>query len=723
MQPTHTSKEPTRRSRFFARLGQVVVNHPWRVLAVWAVVALAVTLGAKNIDPASVQSTSEASFLPAENESAKAQKVSEQAFPQPKGATASIVVTRVDRQPLTSADSRRVEQLVTGLNAARPPNVASVTTDDSSLSPNRKVQLGSVQFTKLAADKSVPEGIVALRDKSEKLLAGSGLTARYTGEAAYKQDAKAADSLSHVLMIVAIFLLLLVIFRSPFVPVINIAAMFGATAIANGLVLIAAKSFGVEIDDTVTGLLPVVIFGIGTDYVVFLLFRYRERLRKGDDPKQAMATSIARVGEAITSSAFAVIVSLSALLLSSLGSFRVLGPALAGTVLLMLIAGLTLIPAMMVITGRKLFWPSKAWQAERTGRAAGRMATAVTRGPGRTAVVAVAVMAALAVGAFGFQANYDQDNAPKGTESAQADREIKAGFPVGVLHPTQVIVKSSDGSRLGNSQLSSLRDRLSHTEGVGAVQATQFNRDGSVAMIDVLLKDKPFSGAAMDDVRDSVIPAAHEATPSGTSVRVGGDTSTYVDLSAAVERDQKVIFPVAALLIGLILMALLGSVVAPLFLMASVTLGFVATLGASVLLFQGAAGEPGLGFSIPIVVYLFVASMGSDYAIFMISRVREEMEEGRTPRRAAAEAVRHAGPAVAAAGVVLAGTFAALIPTAGLAQIGFAVAIGVLLSAFVMAWALVPSLTALLGRRAFWPGKTSRAGAELRARREVASVL
>jgi RND superfamily putative drug exporter len=480
-----------------------------------------------------------------------------------------------------------------------------------------------------------------------------------------------------------------------------------AGGLANALLVLAAKAFGFQIDDTVTGLLPVVAFGVGTDYVVFLIYRYRERLRQGEAPKEAMAASIAKVGEAITSSAFAVTVSLGALLLSTLGTFRVLGPALAGTVLLMLAVGLTFVPAVLVLAGRKVFWPSKSWQVAGSNGTFGRIGGAVSRRPARMAVLAAGLLAVLAIAAAGYHADYNQNQSSGSSESGQAVKAMTAGFPVGTLYPTQVVVKSADGHRIAAASLRGLRGRLAQTPGVGQVLAAQIDARGDVASIDVLLKASPFSASAMNAVEHELIPNAHRAAPTGTIVRVGGDTAAYVDAKAAMSHDMEVIFPVAGLLIGLVLALMLRSLIASLFVMASVVLGFGATLGASVLVFQGAGGDPGLLFSIPIVVYLFVASMGSDYAILMISRIREELAAGAATRDAARRAVRQTGPAVTSAGLVLAGSFAALTASASLAQIGFAVAIGVMLVSFVMALVLVPSLTVLLGRRAFWPGQRS----------------
>jgi RND superfamily putative drug exporter len=194
-------------------------------------------------------------------------------------------------------------------------------------------------------------------------------------------------------------------------------------------------------------------------------------------------------------------------------------------------------------------------------------------------------------------------------------------------------------------------------------------------------------------------------------VLVGGTTAVFGDINKVSTRDLSVILPVAVALIAVILALLLRSLVAPVYLVIAVLLGFAATLGASVLLFQGAEGKAGLTFQLPIILYLFVLAIGTDYNILMIARLREEAREGHEPRRAAAVGIQHAGPTVAAAGIILAGTFAVLLisPLSFLAQIGFGVAIGILLSAFVVSTFFVPSLTALIGHAAWWPGHADRA--------------
>ena len=193
----------------------------------------------------------------------------------------------------------------------------------------------------------------------------------------------------------------------------------------------------------------------------------------------------------------------------------------------------------------------------------------------------------------------------------------------------------------------------------------------------------------------------------GVTAEVGGDTSAYADVRNAVQSDQKLIFPVAALLVGAILVVLLRSLAVPLFVMTGVALGFAAALGASVIAFQGIGGKDGLVFSLPVIAYLFVASMVSDYAILVLARVREGLANGRTPAEAAGVALRTAGPSVAAAGIVLASAFGVLIISPSSGQIGFGVGVGILLSALVTARIFIPALTVLAGRRGWWPNRVA----------------
>ena len=317
------------------------------------------------------------------------------------------------------------------------------------------------------------------------------------------------------------------------------------------------------------------------------------------------------------------------------------------------------------------------------------------------------VLVALAIGALGFKPTFDLSSSgiPGTAESQVALTVLERGLPPGATQPTQVDLHATSGT-LTTAEIAGYGTKLKTMDAVGAVAPATVSRDQATAEYTVTLSVGPESTTAVNTVKNGLRPQAHAAAPPGTYALVGGTTAVFADIQAATNHDYAVVFPVAAAIILVILMLLLRSLVAPWYLMVSVGLGFGATLGATVLVFQTFAGQAGLVFLLPVYMYLFVVALGTDYNILMIARLREQAQHGMPPRQAAADAVRHAGPAIGSAGLILAGTFASLILAGNsiLQQIGFAVAAGIALAAFVMAMFFAPSLTALVGNRAWWPG-------------------
>jgi RND superfamily putative drug exporter len=694
----------------FERLGRFVVRRAWWVVAGWLVAAAAVIATAPSLSD--ITSADQGSFLPHSYESVQAMEIAERDFPQGARATAIIVVKRADGQPLSSADQTRVDQFAQALQAKNIPHTSGYLTGQQAISPDKTVQVVNVGLeAPTPDDPSLLDAVRDLRTAIGPQLAGSGLTAGVAGDVASfvdnEQTFNRAFSIVGIATIVLIIGLILVIFRSPIAALLPIVVIGVVYSVTTGLVAAAGKAFNLNVSQDLQTILLIVLFGIGTDYILFLLFRYRERLRAGDDKRTAMVVSVERVGEVITSAAGAVIVAFLVLLLASLGFFGSLGPALAIAVAVMLITSLTLIPALVSRLGRFVFWPSKSWQRQPKATLMHRLGVSVGRRPAVVAAVSGAVLVALAAGTLAYRADYDfSAGFPQSTESAKAAADLQRAFAAGALAPTEAYLITDSGSPLTDQQVTTFAAAAATAPGVAAAQPPQRGNNPSVARIDLLLNENPVSNAAITLVRDDLRNALHAAAPAGTRAVVGGTTAIYADINTANNRDLSVILPVAAGLIALILALLLRSLVAPIYLVIAVLLNFAATLGATVYLFQGLEGKPGVTFQLPIILYLFVVAIGTDYNILMIARLREEAREGRQPREAAAIGVEHAGPTVAAAGLILAGTFAvlALAPISFLQQMGFAVAVGIVLSAFVMSMFLVPALTALIGHRAWWPG-------------------
>ena len=700
---------------FFAALGRMVVRHPWRVIALWVVAAVAVIATA----PALPTTTNESSFLPSSYESIRAANLQDQAFPQAGNVTADaaiVVFARADGGKLTSADSAKVASVASTLNAKHMSNILAVT--PSQVSPNGLVRtaLVSMDNSVLNADNNdAGDAIKTLRAAIKPLMSGSDLTEGVTGTAAQQLDSEQSGNNAEKIVTIAtlalILILLLLIFRSPIIALLPLIVIALVSQVATGLISDVNTALHLNADSSVTTLLIVVLFGIGTDYILFLMFRYRERLRLGEDPKQAMVAAVTRVGEVIASAAGVVIVAFLALLLSSLSLFRSLGPTLAIAVAVTLVAGLTLVPAIVSLLGKRVFWPSKAWQREPKGARFGAIGAAVGRRPAVTAAISGLVLIALAIGAFSFKPTFDLASAgiPANAESVTALHTLERGLPPGATDPTEIYLHASTGT-LSASEVSTYGGKLKMMPGVGGVGQPALSKDGKTAAYTVTLSYNPDSTQAVNVLKNQLRPAAHAAAPPGSYALVGGTTAVFADIQQAVNHDYAVVFPVAAVIILLILGLLLRSVVAPWYLMASVGLGFAATLGATVLVFQNLAGQAGLVFLLPIYMYLFVVALGTDYNILMIARLREQAREGMDPNEAVSHAIRQAGPTIAAAGLILAGTFASLTLAGNqiLSQVGFAVSCGIVLAAFVMSMFFSPSLTALVGNRAWWPGHTVR---------------
>ncbi|GAA1966138.1 MMPL family transporter [Nocardioides panacihumi] len=751
----------------FAALGRLASRRPWYVIAAWIVLTVLVVA----FHPKVKSVTDQADFLPSHYESIKAATLTSHAFPSKQEVGATVVFDHEDGSALSAADVAKIREIAKGLTVGS----AFSTIEDPIVGKGNEAAIVNIDLADgvTGQKQSDLDQVKGLRDQITSAAQGTGLRTGVTGSLAQSYDqsqsgsaAEAIVGLSTVLLIVV---LLSLIFRSgpiTALPIFVIGLFF--SQVATGLVDFATKWFGLQSDDSTSVIMIVVLFGIGTDYILFFLFRYRERVREGVEHREAVAYAVERAGEAIASAGGAVFVAFMTLVLSSLGMFRSIGPTLAIGVAVTLVGSLTLVPAFVALIGPQVFWPALGWRdvphsaggrkrvvsnvvfvvlfvpyvvlslvigaviwlfgwpgrarrnrgtapVKRQGAGLGRLADAVAARPARYAAVSGAVLVLFSIFALNFQPlfNIDQSSSSQKVESVETQQRMEdKGFSAGATQPTLVLLHSDSGP-LTQDQLATFGAKLGSIRGATLASSdpsvpavVPSPGDPSTAIAQLLLDKDPSSDAAIAAVKDQIRPAVHAAAPEGTEAYVGGLTSVFVDFKAAMNRDYTVVFPVAALITLVILMLVLRSLVAPWYLMISVGLGFTATLGATTLLFQNIKGDEGLLFMLPILIYLFVVALGTDYNILMVTRLREEAREGRDPREAAAWAIRHAGPTVAAAGVILAGTFASLMLAGNsfMLTMGFSVAFGICIAAFVMAMVFTPSLTALIGHAAWWPG-------------------
>ena len=562
----------------FAALGRFVSRRPWYVVGAWVLLAVVVVA----LAPSLQTTTDESEFLPDHYESIKAAEVQADEFADSTTPAAILVFQRDDGGELTAEDQQEVTRIAEDLGPelSKETFVQQVVTTDPEGQPNVSedgtvavgvigLAEGSTGFDTQAIDDGRD-----LRDDLEPLVEGTGLTVQATGSVpqSVDQEDSSAQTLAIVgiATIVLIVVLLALIFRSVIICVMPILVVFLVSSVATGFIAWANDIFDLQADSSIQVILLVVLYGIGTDYILFLLFRL-PRAAAARAPRCATpwSTPLERAGEAIASAGGAVIVAFLALILSSLSIFRAIGPALAIAVAVTLLAVLTLVPAVITLLGRKLFWPSKKWMQEREGHTFERVGDSLGRRPGVFAAATGLILAGLAVFAFGFNASFDFNSSlPEDEESTQALETFQEHFAAGAAEPTPIMLTSTDDSPIDESDLTAFQQDLEGTEGVSQVFPGRLSEDGTAAEVSVILDHDPVSDAAVADVKGPIRDAAHEAAPEGTEAYVGGTASVFADLQEAMARDYSVVFPVAALIIMVILALLLRSLVAPVYLMA-----------------------------------------------------------------------------------------------------------------------------------------------------------
>ena len=688
----------------------------WLVLVLWVVLAVVFAgPGSKLADETNDQTQS---FLPESAESTKVLNLQQDRFPEHQTRDALIVyrrpggLTAVDKRKIASDAKRAAASLPV---VGRPVTPFGPGAPRGLVAPGGEVAYSVVTF---------PDNNDKLADwgKALRKITDSGkppgLGVYLTGDVGFNTDAEEIfGSLDAKLLLATVLLVLVLlgaIYRSPAVALIPLVVVAFAYMVAQGLIYFYAKS-GATVSTNSTSILVVLMFGVGTDYCLLLVSRYREELRQWQNKHDAMRHALMRSGPAILASGLTVAVSMLVLLLAENGSIHSLGPVAAISVASVLVAGLTLLPALLAIGGRRAFWPRKqvvAFDPEHVVlESAGwwrRFGDRVLQRPGLALAASLLVFAIGALGLIAYKEDYSTTTFfKKSTESVDGFKVLERALPAGSLAPTNVLVVSESGPL--SVQVAAARRLAAAQPGVAAVTPVQSrSTDGRVARFDVVFKDDPYHEATLNRIpqlRDRL-----DGFGPDVQVLVGGGTAIQYDYAAASRRDIKIIVPVALVLIAVILAILLQALVAPLVLIASVVISFFGTFGLSILFFRFVVGDEGVDASLPIFAFIFLVALGIDYTIFLMSRVREEARRFGT-REGTLRALSATGPVITSAGLILAGTFSVLmtLPVTFAFDIGFMVAVGILLDTFVVRTIMVPAAVELIGDKIWWPS-TSKGG-------------
>jgi RND superfamily putative drug exporter len=636
-----------------------------------------------------------------------------QSFAQTLGSKPMV---HSDGELLKDEEGREVSIPISDYFIEGAPITAFPSEDGEAILANFPISVQiATEFLPGSEEPALPGIVEAIRYYANEFADSNNFVTHTTGFAGILADLFGAfgsiDSTLLTTTVVVVAIILIVVYRSPILWILPLLSAGVALTLAGGVVYLLAKNDVITLDGQSQGILSVLVLGAATDYALLLIARYREELHLHESRFAAMKVAWRGVVEPILASGTTVVIGLMVLLLSQLNNNRGLGPVGAIGIICSMITILTLLPALLVVFGRWIFWPKIPRFGDPDEKLKGgwaKVGAATERNPRRYWVGATALLIVLA----GFSTTLNAtglstiDSFTQRTDSVVGQEELLKHFPGGQGQPTQVVVKEA----IAPAAIAKLRSN----PGVDSVETMVMGFavpgqplppakvvDGNM-LLNVTLKYAPDSEEAI-----ALIPGLRSDMESlDKSILVGGSTSVSFDINQASKHDRNLIIPIVLFLIAIILGLLLRSIYAAVLLLGTVVVSFFATLGACALIFNHVFGFAGADPAFPLFAFIFLVALGIDYNIFLMTRVREESLRLGT-RAGMTKALTVTGGVITSAGIVLAATFAVLgiLPLVFLAQLGFAVAFGVLLDTMIVRSILVPALVHEIGPKVWWPSK------------------
>lgn len=679
---------------------------PWAVVGLWVVVIAVAALFAGKLGD--VQRDGAVDYLPASADSTHVEKVRQEL---PGGETTDVIVVYHRDGGLTAADRATADGQLTRIASEQsltaPPKGVPSEDGTTLMYPIASAEPQEPGADKEAAQKAFVEGVRAVATADGDGGSG-GLDIEVGGAGALQSDMESVfESIDGTLMIATVLVvafLLIITYRSPFLWIVPLGVVGAAAVSSMAVVYGLVQAFDVVVTSQSAAIMTVLVFGAGTDYALLLVSRYREELRRVPEPYDAMRTALRGCGPAVLASSGTVAAGLLCLLAADLNSSSGMGPIAAIGVVCALVAMLTLLPAVLVLLGRRVFWPlipGYGGEVKQRRSFFAAMGTSAARRPVAVLGTGLVLLGALALGVLNLPGNLTQDDSfIDRPESVTAMQRLTEAYPEQSAQPISVMAPTAGaGAALDTARTVA-----------GVADAERGRSGGGWTEISVFAKDAPESAgetATIERLRSTLDERTY----------VGGPSAQQLDLADTNARDRLYVIPLVVVAVLLILVALLRSLVAPLMLVVAVVVVWGAAMGIGGLVFGPLLGFDGMDPGLPLLSFVFLVALGVDYGIFLMHRMREEALKGAGPQEAALSALRSTGGVIASAGIVLAATFAVLasLPLVMLAEMGFLVAVGVLLDTFLVRTYLVTSASVLLGRKVWWPGALSKPPAAPRA--------
>jgi RND superfamily putative drug exporter len=727
--------------KIIARWGNIVAGSKtrWVSLFIWIFLVGIVSFLWPQVNSTETESNQ---LLPDDVMSVEASRISEEQFSDDAGTPLLLVWYRDGG--LNDADFSMVQDVYAQLQdqplkqqAFIPPlDKAPVEALKESASEDGTALTTPVFFEKEATTEQLGTALDQLQSRMEssdepsilkKDLSEDGLHLRFTGPVGIQTDAISLFSNADVTLLIStvliVLILLIVLYRSPLLAIVPLVAVGIAYGLISPLLGLLADKGLIVVDAQVVSIMTVLLFGAGTDYCLFLVSRYRDELRMEPNKYVAMQKAISGTGGAILISAMTTALALLALGLAYYASYDRFAVPFSLAIFIMGVTSLTLLPAILTLLGRVAFFPfiprteamTKALEEKKGkpirrnkpknkfGKLLGRWGT---EKPWIIIITCVVVFGGLATFVTKMEFTYGLlDSFPEDMPSREGFSIIADHYPPGEVATSQVIVQT-DGKDI------SLQDDLTTLSMVENVSDPRVGSDNeSFQEYDVTLTADPYSNKMVEKIPDLKAAVVKQLTEAGVDdadnkVWIGGETATLYDTEEVTSRDQALIIPVVLLVVGLLLLVYLRSIVAMIYLLLTVILSYFAALGLGWIIIHYGMGVSAMQGLIPLYTFVFLVALGEDYNIFLVSNIWKK-RESMPLKQAISEGVGETSSVISSAGLILAGTFSvlAMMPLQVLVHFGMVTAIGVLLDTFIVRPLLVPAITTVLGRFAFWPGK------------------
>ncbi len=729
----------------------------WITVTTWLLGSVLLIMAA----PVLKESTQATDWLPNSAESTKAFNISVEEFPQP-GLPVIIVLRNPNGLSARDyTDAKNIDKwLDTNKGELGIQNVVSLfntpQAQNELLSPDETTMTIIVNVSGVPTEDTFQSSVKEIRNyasqfRSDRLKLETG------GPAGMYLDIitvfEQIDGLLLIVTIILVLILLLVIYRSPIVAIVPLLCVGLVMQLSLSIIaFISENSSFLVVNGQSRGVMTVVLFGSGTDYCLFIASRFKEELKRTSSSLDAMRNTMKGIGGAVASAGATIIIASAILLIADLKSYQSMGPVIGIAIVIMTVASLTLVPAILTILGAKAFWPftpkiNTNTQSDQT-TIYGKIGNIVLKKPIFTLLATVGALGIFIFGIVGSEKSFDQlDSLPQNTESVRSFELLRQGFSPGLLSPTNVYIDINKQNHLNPEIVSELDlialailenelvDDVSYfgrpfgfnspidtdvvlkayqTDGPDLQPIVERSQkftsfDQNLLKYEVTLNINPYSTEALDFIpklRNTLSQSLNSSSLIQPRSFVGGETAEAYDTRTAADRDTYLVLPLILIAIGIVLVILLKSLVAPLYLLMTIIFTYFSTLGLSIFIFKHIFNQdtvtPGLAF----FLFIFLNALGVDYNIYLMSRLKEE--SAKLPLDIAVlKTLALTGGVIPSAGLILAGTFSALmsLPLQDLFQLGFAVAIGVLMDTFITRTLIVPSLVKLLGRWNWRPSK------------------